>query len=380
VRILHLSKFYPPDPGGLEQAVAQLAEGAAARGHEVRVVSATGSSWIRDPGRRTTEPPRFNVVVVRLATKGIYWSQPISPGYLAAARWPADVVYVHRPHPLADLAVRLGPRRPTIVFHHSDVQRQRVARWLYQPLARSGAQRASRAVVATHAHLQHAEDLGKAGRAKAVVIPYGVDVRRFKPGSPAARPASFPRRNGPIGLFVGRLVGYKGLDVLLKAVAGSELRVVIAGGGPLKSWLEERTRNSDLAGRVSVVGSPAAHELPLFYQAADYFVLPSTSPAEMFGIVQLEAMACGRAVISTALGTGVDEVNVNGDTGLVVPPGDHTALRQAMETLAVDHELRARFGAEGRKRVEQLYDVERVVDRHLALCEEVVGDVGGASA
>src|SRR3990172_2721191 len=142
VKILHLSKFSPPDPGGLEQVVAHLAEGAAARGHEIRVIAATGSGWVRNPGKRITEPPRRGVVVVRLPTHGVLWSQPLAPGYLAAARWPADVVYVHHPHPLADLAVMLSPRRPTVILHHSDVQRQRAVRLAYGPLASLVARRA----------------------------------------------------------------------------------------------------------------------------------------------------------------------------------------------------------------------------------------------
>src|SRR3972149_4976793 len=141
-KILPLSKSSPPDPGGLEQVVAHLAEGAAARGHEIRVIAATGSGWVRNPGKRITEPPRRGVVVVRLPTHGVLWSQPLAPGYLAAARWPADVVYVHHPHPLADLAVMLSPRRPTVILHHADVQRQRAVRWAYGPPARLVARRA----------------------------------------------------------------------------------------------------------------------------------------------------------------------------------------------------------------------------------------------
>lgn len=374
MNILHLSKFYPPDPGGLEQVVAHLAEGAALQGHQVRVVCATGSSWMRDPGKRISEPPRKGVVVIRLPTHGVYWSQPIAPGYVPASRWPADVVYVHRPHPLADLAALAGPKRPIIVFHHSDVQRQRAAKLFYRPLARAVARRAARAVVATRAHLRHAGDLGPRGREKAVVIPYGVDAKRFSPSPTAQRPAAMPDPGGgAVGLFVGRLVRYKGLDVLLDAVAGAPLRIVVAGGGPLAAWLEREIAQRGLRERVLPVGVVPDGELPAFYRAADFVVLPSTSPAEMFGLVQLEAMACGRPVVSTALGTGVDDVNVHGETGLVVPPGDAGALRNAMEALASNPDLRARMGAAGRRRVEELYTVDRMVERHLALCAEVAG-------
>ncbi len=373
MKILHLSKFYPPDPGGLEHVVAALAEGAAAAGHEVRVVCATGSGWARDPGHRITEPPRADVVVVRLPTHGVVWSQPIAPGYLAASRWPADVVYVHRPHPLADLAVRLGRSRRTIVFHHADVQRQRLARLAYQPLARAVARRAAAIVVATASHLDHAGDLGHAGRAKARVIPYGVDEHRFRPGTDLPRPAAFPAPAlGPVGLFVGRLVSYKGLEVLVRAMGGTNLRMVIVGGGPMRAVMEQERRRWDTGERIAFAGEPNREQLPAYYAAADYVVLPSTTPAEMFGVTLLEGMASGKPVISTALTTGVREVNADGVTGLVVPPGDADALRSAMRRLAEDAALRARLGRAARQQVEARFTLGKMIAAHLALCEEIM--------
>lgn len=372
MRILHLSKFYPPDPGGLEYVVAALANGAAARGHEVRVISATGSSWVRDPGQRITEPPRYGVTVVRIPTFGIYWSQPVAPGYLAASRWPADVVYVHRPHPLADLAVLLGPRRPTIVLHHSDVQRQRLVGWALRPLARRVARRSDALVVAAQANLGHARDAGPAGREKAHVIPFGVDERRFAPRAHPPRPGAFPPPGrGPVGLFVGRLVSYKGLDVLLRALVGTERHLVIVGGGPLRGHLERKIEQLDLGRRVVLAGTVMEKDLPAYYQSADYFVLPSTTPAEMFGIAIVEAMASALPVVATALSTGVREVVDPDVTGLLVPPGDAPALAAAMERLASDAELRNRMGEAGRERVEARFTEDGMVDAHLALCEEL---------
>ncbi len=374
MRILHLSKFYPPDPGGLEQVVACLAAGAADRGHQVRVVCATGSAWAEDPGKRKTEAYHSGLVVARLPTHGIIWSQPIAPGYLSAARWPADVVYVHRPNPLADLATALGPARPLVIHHHSDVQRQRALRWVYGPVARWVARRAQAVVVATDSHLGHAEDIGsEASGTKVRIIPYGVDAARYRPGESPARPAFLPPPSGgAIGLFVGRLVSYKGLDVLLDAVTGTTLSMVIVGDGPLRGTLEQRIAERRLGDRVVLTGRMSDEAMPGLYQATDYCVLPSTTPAEMFGIVQLEAMACGRPVISTALSTGVREVNVPEVTGLVVPPGDSVALRGAMETLAGNAELRARLGAAGRSRVLARFTVEHMIGAHLELCAELV--------
>jgi rhamnosyl/mannosyltransferase len=371
VRILHLSKFYPPDPGGLEQVVAQLAEGAAHAGHEVRVVAATGSAWARNPGLRTTEPPRHDVVVVRLPTRGIVWSQPIVPGYVAASRGPADVVHVHHPHPLADVAVVMGPRRPLVVTHHADIRRQGISRPLYWPLVRSVLRRSAAIVVATGSHLEVSRELeGLEGKVR--VIPFGVDVQRFTPGPLASRPACFPQDpDVSVGLFVGRLVGYKGLHVLVDAVRGTDLHVVIVGGGPERRPLEERVARLNLTKQIVFAGEVSDDDLPGYYQAAAYFVLPSITPQEMFGVVLLEALATEKPVITTTLPTGVREVNVAGTTGLEAPVGDAAELRKAMRRLADDVGLRTRLGAAGRQRVLERFTLDRMIAGHLALYEEL---------
>jgi glycosyltransferase involved in cell wall biosynthesis len=372
VRILHLSKFYPPDPGGLEYVVAALAEGAAKRGHEVTVVCATGSSWA---GKWCTDAPEFSpngVRIFRVCTFGMLSSQPLAPAYLKTSRIPADVVYTHRPHPLADLALLFERRRPVIVFHHSDVQRQRLAGALVRPLARSVARRATAAVLATQSHLRQANDLGPAGQAKTRIIPFGIDENVFFPLADSPRPPVFPdAKRGAVGLFVGRLVPYKGLDVLLRAVEGTDLRVVIVGDGPLRQSLGEEISRRGLGRQAILVGRVSQADLPSYYQAADYFVFPSTTPAEMFGISLIESMGCATPVITTALESGVREVNEKGLTGLEVPPGDAFSLRSAMLRLAGDPDLRKEMGMAGRRRVEERFTLDRMVDAHLELCEEV---------
>jgi len=373
VKILHLSKFYPPDPGGLEYVVAALAEGAAKRGHDVTVVCAMGSSWA---GKWCTNKPEFSengVEILRLCTYGMLSSQPVAPGYIFAAGKRADVVYTHRPHPLADLALLLHPKQKILVFHHSDVQRQRFAGSMVRPLAHAVARRSLATVMATESHRLQSLDLGEAGRNKARIIPFGTDEQVFRPSDDSPRPPSFPENeSGPVGLFVGRLVSYKGLDVLLDAVCGTDLRVVIVGDGPLRHDIVDEISRQNLGKQVILVGRVSEADLPSYYQAADYFVFPSTTPAEMFGISLIESMGCGTPVITTSLESGVREVNDAGVTGLEVPPGNAGALREAMQTLANEPELRAEMGDAGRRRVLEKFTLDKMVDAHLELCEEVV--------
>jgi rhamnosyl/mannosyltransferase len=160
--------------------------------------------------------------------------------------------------------------------------------------------------------------------------------------------------------------------VLVDAVRGTDLHVVIVGGGPERQPLEDRIRRLKLEQQVMFAGEVTDDELPAFYRAADYVILPSLTPQEMFGVVLIEALASERPVITTALPTGVREVNVAGTTGLEVPVGDAAELRKAMRRLAEDAAFRTKLGAAGRQRVLERFTLDRMIAGHLALYEELV--------
>lgn len=119
-----------------------------------------------------------------------------------------------------------------------------MARLAFRPLSRLVARRASAVVVGARAYLEHAGDLGPNGIAKARMIPFGVDARRFAPRGGAPKPAAFPKAEGAIGFYVGRLLPYKGLDVLVRAIAGTPLQLVIGGDGPMRPMLEAPHRGA----------------------------------------------------------------------------------------------------------------------------------------
>ena len=144
------------------------------------------------------------------------------------------------------------------------------------------------------------------------------------------------RAGGPILLFVGRLVPYKGLDVLLRALPGLEAQTVIVGDGPLRGALETMVRELGIGDRVQLAGEVTDEERLAWLHACAALVLPSITRQEAFGMVQLEAMLCGRPVVSTDLPTGVPWVNVHGETGFVVRAGDAASLRGALDRLVED--------------------------------------------
>ncbi|MCK6553701.1 glycosyltransferase [Candidatus Binatia bacterium] len=355
MRVLQVGKFYHPYKGGIETVLRNLCEGLRSRGHTVTCV-------VANTAPRTVRECIGGVNVVRAASAGMLRSVSVSPAFLSAFRRlarGADVVHVHQQNPLADLALLLTPpRAPVVVSCHSAIVRQRIGRNLWRPVLRRVWSRAARVVMASPALAALVDEHRAAGVVPAVV-PYGIDLTAI---SANGRPAP----HGPPHLLaVGRLVSYKGFDHLIAALPRiPEARLTIVGTGPLRDELIAQARQIGVADRLTLTGDVDDASLADLYRSCAVFVLPSVTPAEAFGVVQLEAMAHARPVVCTDLPTGVPWVNRHGETGLVVPPGSSSALADALRTLLGDPDLRARMGAAGRRRVETEFTVERMVERY----------------
>jgi rhamnosyl/mannosyltransferase len=207
------------------------------------------------------------------------------------------------------------------------------------------------------------------------IIPFGIDLSRYRRDDPERRrqiEAIRERIPGPRLLFVGRLVYYKGLKVLLQAAREWRGTLVIVGVGRLEAGLRQLAADLDLGDRVQFAGDVADEQLPAYYQACDAFVLPSFARTETFGVVQVEAMAAGVPVVSTRLPTGVPWVNQDGVTGLVVPPGDSAALGAALRRLADNEALRRQLGDAARRRADALFSRDRMIRAFRDVVETVV--------
>ncbi len=197
-------------------------------------------------------------------------------------------------------------------------------------------------------------------------------IERFRrdPSHPLARRIRTWAAEAPVALFVGRLVYYKGLDVLLDALPRAPAaRLVIVGDGPLRGDLRERSTRLGIDHRLLWLGEIGDEDLIGAYGGADVLVLPSTGRTEAFGVVQVEAMAAGLPVISTRLGTGVERVNLDGVTGRIVAPGDAAELAAALEEIVGDGALRSRLAAAALERSEE-FAAAQLLDRYLALYAE----------
>ena len=376
MKILHAGKFYPPVPGGIETVLRDLAEGLATR-WDVHVAVA------HDRWSRTVREEVGGAHLVRAASFGRFGPLALCPA-LAVHLWrgPYDCVVLHEPNPLAvmALAVRV-PSRRFIIWHHSDYLRPRWSKRLYDVLLRRLCRRADCVIFSSPPLAAHSEIAPFARRV--AVIPYGIDLPAFATIDERQRRRAQEIRAAnrePIILAVGRLVYYKGIDVLLEAMRSCPGTLVVIGEGTSIGALRRVATQQGLGERVHFVSHVSQAELVAYYHAADVFVLPSTERTEAFGIVQVEAMACGVPVISVDLPTGVPWVNNDDVTGIVVPSRDAAALADAIRTLAGDRALRERLGAGGRERAATLFSKDRMLRDFARLVESVVASPGVRSA
>jgi glycosyltransferase involved in cell wall biosynthesis len=318
--------------------------------------------------RSSLEEVIDSVPVMRLATMLSAFSTPISLRMAAQIRNSrADLVHIHLPNPYAVLAyLTSGFRGCLIVTYHSDIVRQKLLGRVFEPLL-FAALRRSTAIIATSPNYLATSAVLQAFRDRCHVIPYGIDTIRFEQCDPDAVKRIRARFGERLVLSVGRLVYYKGLEYLIRAMADVRGKLVIVGDGPLRAKLERLAAQLGLAGKVIFAGVIDNAGVLSYYHAAALFVLASVARSEAFGLVQIEAMAAGLPVVNTSLDSGVPLVSVDEQTGLTVPPAQPQALAAAINRLLDDSELRQKFGQAGVVRARQEFSLDTMLERTLHL-------------
>jgi glycosyltransferase involved in cell wall biosynthesis len=373
MKILYIYKDYYPVLGGIENHIRGLAEAMQARGHQVEVL-------VTSLDRRTHREVINGVPVLKTARWLNLSSAPLSPR-LAWEYWRRlfsknrpDIVHLQTPYPPGELTWLIGSylpgvgrKRPaTVLTYQSDIIKQKRLLTFYAPFLRAVLRRVDLILTSSPNYIQSSAFL-KPLAARCQVVPLGIELERFA-HPPEIVPALLQKlqaKVGPLLLFTGRLRYYKGLQFLIAAMPQiqAEARLIIAGIGPQEAALKALTARLDLAERVIFAGEVSDAELPAYYAGADIFVLPACERSEAFGLVQLEAMAAAKPVISTELGTGTSYVNKDGETGLVVAPSNPSALAGAVNKLLQEPELRQAMGQRGQARARAEFSLTKMVDR-----------------
>ena len=368
MRLVLVNKYYPPHIGGIEFHVRDLAEGLLKAGHQVRVI-------VCNDERSYVEDTEGGVEIVRLPRRTELASTPIAHNFgrvLAREAAGADLLHFHFPYPWGEaqwVLQQASRTMPYVVTYHSDIVRQKLALRFYAPFLERFLDRA-RLIIASSPQLIVNSAWLAPRQSKCRQVNFGLPTSAIAGDAAAiARAAELRASLGgaPIVLFVGRLVYYKGIDVLARAipqVPGAQF--VVIGKGPQRALLEGLER-------VHLIDYASDEELRAWYHAADVLCLPSTSPSEAFGLVQIEAHAAGTPTVSSDLATGVTYANLEGVTGLYAKTGDAASLAAALNRLLADDELRQRLGQAAQARALEEFSIEAMTEATTKVYQEVLG-------
>jgi rhamnosyl/mannosyltransferase len=376
MRILHFYKTSFPDTmGGVEQVINQIARGASKLGVTTDVLSLT-------PDR----VPRTIEIDGYLAHRARLDLQIASTGFSASAflrfaqlAKQADVIHYHFPWPFMDVVhFATRAKKPTVVTYHSDIIRQKKLLKIYQPLQKLFLSDVDR-IVATSPNYLATSDVLARYKEKVSVIPIGLDKGTY-PLPSSERLAYWRDRLAPkFFLFVGVIRYYKGLHILIEAAQGTDYPIMIVGAGPIEEELKAQVEKLGIT-NVHFLGHLPDEDKVALLHLSYAVVFPSHLRSEAFGISLLEGAMYGKPMISSEIGTGTTFINIADETGLVVPPSDPLAMRQAMRYLWDHPEQAAEMGQRAEARYWQHFTADQMVEAYVKLYRElsVSGEVESA--
>lgn len=370
MKVLHFYKTYYPDGyGGVQQVIFQLAERMSALDVESHVLSLSPSGHRANQllGQHIIHSSRLNF---ELASTGFSWDVIRHFRELSSK---VDLIHYHFPWPFMDLVHLLSQvNKPVLLSYHSDIVKQKYLLHLYKPVMRRFLDKVDAIVAASPAYIEHSQVLKKY-RYKTHVIPYGLDESTYP--SVLDERLSFWKKKLPerFFLFVGALRYYKGLQFLIEAASLNKLPVVIVGSGGVEADLHDLAYS--LKVNVIFTGALSDEDKAALMELSTAFVFPSHLPSEAFGIALLEAAMYGKPLISCEIGTGTTFINIQGDTGLVVPPGDPVALSKAMLSLWFNNDLCQKFGANARNRYTCHFTADVMCRSYFSLYERLLSGV-----
>jgi len=372
MRILQTPPRYPPAVGGVENAVAGLTRGLVGLGHEVAVLCANEPISAK-------EEVLEGVRVRRLPYVGKVANTNVTPRLpIAILREEFDLLHTHLPTPWSadwSAIAAAAKRKPLVLTYYNDIVGEGPFEGIARLYNRTGLRlllRLAKKITVIQPEYQNSPHL-RGLEEKVEVIPVGVDLARFRPEGAAS--------DGRTLFFLSLLDRhhrYKGLEDLLSALVAvkeevGDVKLLVGGGGELLDHYRRASARLGLEEAVQFLGFVPEEMVAKYYNRCDIFILPSTSRAqEGFGMVALEAMACGRPVICTGIvGVAEDVERVGG--GLVVEAGKPEVLAEAIARLLQSGPEAQRMGAAGRRLVEERYGWRKVAERFEGLYEGLVG-------
>ncbi|MBN3962677.1 glycosyltransferase [Nostoc sp. NMS8] len=382
-RIIHLSKYYPPDRGGIETHVQTLARTQAALGAEVHVVCVNGFDKQRRLFTKTKTVTEMDcgVHVTRLGRLLSFARFDLCPEILSKLSQllnePNTLLHIHTPNPTMLLALTMLRRHvPLIITHHSDIIKQKILKYGLRPFEYLIYSESSRILTTSLQYIQGSKFL-QLYRHKLNNLPLGIDFKNYsKPNKKAVNFTSYLKEKYGelIWLAVGRLVYYKGLHIAIEALTLVSGILIIVGVGPLEQDLKTLAEKLGVSDRIVWLGHVSEDELIGAYHAATALWFPSNVRSEGFGLVQVESMASSCPVINADIpGSGVPWVSRHEQEGLTIPINNPAALAKAAKRLLYEPGLRNRLATASRKRSESFNHLT-MAQRSFEFYEEVLSE------
>lgn len=359
-RVLHIYKdYYPPIVGGVEKTINRLCHGLRDEFDP--------SVLVVNDGPETVTEILDGIQVTKAACKRRVASAPLSRELIRhIGKAEAEILHYHLPMPTAVMGHLLKkPKGKVVVTWHSDIVRQKWALWAYGPFLTRFLKRHVDLVMPTSPNYIESSKWLRKIRSKCAPVPLGIEPEVFdlRPGEERRVEEIRTAHGERIVLFVGKLRTYKGLPFLIAAMRHVDAKCLIIGEGPMRAKIEKVVKSLGVADRVTLLGELSDREVICHFHACDVFCLPSQQRSEAFGLVQVEAMMCGKPVVSMNIPTGVPFVNQQGVTGCVVPLGDYRDLPFNIDKLLGDPDLREQFGKNARERALREFTAEKMCER-----------------
>jgi len=368
LKVLHFYKTYYPDTfGGIEQVIYQLSEAGISYGISSITFSLSKRGNI-DNQLNGSHYSNYANTTFELA------STPFSISAINKFRRLAeqvDVIHYHFPFPFMDMLHFLcGIKKPSVVSYHSDIVKQKLALKIYTPLMDQFLKSVDCIVAASPNYAQSSFILNKY-QSKVKIIPYGLDKTSY-PMPDDERKNFWKNAVGDnFFLFIGAFRYYKGLHILLEAMAGIDYPLVIVGTGLIDDELRELVTVHNLK-NVHFVGAISDENKVALLELCYCVVFPSHLRSEAFGITLLEGAMYGKPLISCEIGTGTSFINIHKETGLVVKPNDALDLRHAMTKIWEDPVLAKNYGIKAFERYEATFTADLMMEKYMNIYKELI--------
>lgn len=369
MKVLQVGKFYPIQ-GGVEKVMYDLMTGLSEAGIDCDMLCA----GLEGDNREVALNAQARLLICKSWFK--LAATMISPAMIGRLRnicGQYDIIHVHHPDPMACLALFCSGYKGKVVLHwHSDILKQKFLLKLYRPLQNWLIRRADLIVGTTPVYLEESPFLMNVQQ-KTACVPIGIDA--IQPDLVAIEAIRNQYPGKKIIFSLGRLIGYKGYTYLVDAARFLDDRylILIGGTGPLQETLQRQIESSGLTEKVKMLGYISDKDLPAYYGACDLFCLSSIQKTEAFGIVQIEAMSCGKPVVATRIPhSGVAWVNAEQESGINVPPENAKELAEAIHSILKDEKVYAGFSHRAKIRYESWFTQDKMIQKCLDLYQELM--------